>query len=111
MDAGPSRHRRCAISEVRISHDDIANLGEKLEGFGVQLTEQERVLLGAVLWLAGQALHDASPAIAATARKSGQIVVSVEGALPSIKEQFALAFTPGALAAGDGVHANINIVG
>ena len=73
------------------------------------MTEQERVLLAAVLWLATQALHSAGSAIAATAAaKTDQLVVNVGGALPSIKKQFERAFTPGALAAA---RANINIVG
>lgn len=104
---------------VEITQEDIASLGQKLSSLEPTLTEPERVLLLFMLSLAGEAVNlsrtgspagtqappDGDSPAGAQAPPDGDgepavVVLTVgERPAPSIREQFATAFTPGAAGA------------
>jgi len=105
------------MAEVNVSESDIVSLRERLAGIEAEWSEAERALLAAVFQLAIEAIHrTADPPGGVLSRVPGQptpVVVVTEGPLPSVREQFDRAFTPGPLPepGAYGATLSVNIVG
>jgi hypothetical protein len=88
------------MAEVQISRQDIASLVEKLSRLELELTPPERTLLLFMLGVAVEAIdrsetgEAASTLVSAAKSQSVPVVVAVPESVPSIKDEFAVAFTP-----------------
>jgi hypothetical protein len=97
------------MPNIDVSRADIDSLRDRLSEFESNLSDQERALLVAIFSLATDALKRARVGVAAKpavlrtgAAPAPPIVVGVTGELPSIREQFELAFTPGPFETSEG---------
>lgn len=85
------------MAEVRISQDDIDSLGEKLSRLEPELSEPEHALLLFMSSLATDAINRSRAEAPGTPGQAGVVVlVAGEDSAPSVRDQFATAFTAGA---------------
>lgn len=90
------------MAEVHITRGDIDSLTAKLVQLEPDLTEAEQALLLFMLGVAADSINRsetddaASPLISSVKDQSVLVVVTVTESLPSIQDQFANAFVPGA---------------
>src|SRR5687767_15583962 len=91
------------MPEVQISRHDIDSLADKLGRLEPDLSPPERALLLFMLSTATEAINHSQFGTVVYAPKDQNVpvVVAMSGPAPSIKEEFARAFTP--RAAGEGL--------
>lgn len=99
----------------RLSKEDVEALADKLSALDAQLSDQERALLSGILHVTADAASPAgggSPLIRRVEQPSGPPVeVDVEGALPSLRNEFVKAFTPGQVSDAGGAAAAGEVTG
>ncbi len=87
-----------AETPISISQRDIDNLGRQLEAIS---GTNERTLLAGIVAVAAKALRDAQtedlPEVVHESYQEPPVVVEVLDTLPSLQDQIAGAFTPGAI--------------
>jgi hypothetical protein len=99
------------MAKVQISRSDIDGLGAKLAALE-PLTEAERALLQLMLSLAADSIdagQRASTQVSAARDQSAPVVVEMMDSVPSIDEEFARAFTPGAAEGFHRVTASVGV--
>jgi hypothetical protein len=102
------------MPDIPIGQSDIDSLGQKLNTLESTLSHSERALLAGILAIASDAIRrssgesSASPLVSVANLEAPAAMLGVEGPLPSIRDQFARAFTPGAV--GDNEMSAENIV-
>jgi hypothetical protein len=88
-----------AETSIPISQDDIASLGRQLESV---MGDNERALLAGIVAVAAKAIRGttedpSAPQVIHSSYPEPPVVVEVRDTLPSLLEQIAGAFTPGAI--------------
>jgi hypothetical protein len=86
--------------DIRITQGDVESLAEKLGGLEPNLSESERALLLGIVNVAADAIG-LSPLASRISRSEPEIVVIVAPPRRSLRDEFVLAFTPGAVAEED----------
>ena len=96
------------MPDIPILQSDIDTLAQKLSALESTLSANERALLAGILAIASDAIRRSSSDSSASPHvspvRNSQVpatTVTVEGPLPSIRDQFARAFTPGAVGEND----------
>jgi hypothetical protein len=90
------------MAEVQITRGDIDSLAEKLARLEPELTAAEHALLLFMLGVAADSINrsetdnNASPLVSAAKHQDVPVVVAMAESTPSIRDQFANAFVPGA---------------
>ena len=90
------------MAEVPITRGDIDSLAAKLARLEPDLTPAEHALLLFMLGVAADSINrsetdnDASPLVSAAKHQEVPVVVALAESAPSIQDQFANAFVPGA---------------
>ena len=90
------------MAEVQITRGDIDSLADKLSRLEPELNAAEHALLLFMLGVAADSIsrsetdNNASPLVSATKDQDVPVVVALAETTPSIQDQFANAFVPGA---------------
>lgn len=89
-----------------VSQQDLEGLADKLATLESQLSDAERALLSGILGVTADAASGGqSPLVRQAGDVSTPVEVDVEGSLPSLRDEFVQAFTPGRLGSTGGAAA------
>jgi hypothetical protein len=97
------------MPDIPIRQSDIDSLGQKLGTLESTLSDSERALLASILAIASDAIRrssserSVSPLVSrvGSSEAPATMMAAAEGPLPSIRDQFSRAFTPGTVEEND----------